>query len=378
MGIRPAAFVALVSMATASAASAQGSVFALRGLGWAGRPVSARTAGTAGALSMFDPTMSLNPSALARWRSVAAWAVGAPTQRTFAGPTGTVELQTVRFPLIGFAAVLPRRGAIGLSISDYLDRTWTLTERDSFVLRGDTEGYTDAGRSIGGVSDLTLGIGYQVRENVFVGLGLHYYLGSTRLLAQRAFDNRAYNDILETSLTDYRGAGIAAGITASRGKLDFAASARLNGRLRSANLTDLVAYTPLPVQLAIGLRLQAVPGVYLAGQAQWDGWSRANAALTAGGGEQALDVWTFSVGAEVPRFALLKFTTPLRIGYRSRQLPFTSLGEAINEWAVSGGIGMSLARDRTTIDLAIESGSRAAGTSSESFKSIFIGLTVRP
>jgi hypothetical protein len=378
MRIRSAAFALLLALATTSRAHAQGSVFAFRGLGWAGRPVSARTAGTAGALAMFDPMMSLNPAALARWRSVAGWAVSAPSTTSYLGPTGAAEVKTVRFPLLGFAAVLPRQGVIGLSVSDYLDRTWTVIQRDSFVIRGDTEGFTDAGRSVGGVSDMALGVGYRLRDNLFVGFGLHYYLGSVRLAAQRVFDNTIYTDILEASATDFRGGGVSAGISASHGKLDFAASGRLNSRLRSANSSGSVVHTPLPAQLAFGLRLQPVPGVFLAGNAVWDGWGRANAVLTAGGGEQAQDVWALSVGADVQRVKLIKFSVPVRLGYRWRQLPFTSLGAPISEWAVSGGIGFSLARDRTSIDVAVESGSRSAGPATERFKSLFFALTVRP
>ena len=376
--LRSAGLALLLTVAATARAQAQGSVFAFRGLGWSGRPVSARTAGTAGSLAMFDPMMSLNPSALARWRSVAAWAVSVPSKADYRGSSGSAQFQTVRFPLIGFAAILPRRTVIGLSISDYLDRTWTVTQRDSFVIRGDTESFTDAGRSIGGVSDMALGVGYRLHENLFVGLGLHYYLGSTRLTAQRVFTNTLYDDILEQSATDFRGGGVAAGISVTRGKLDFAASGRLNSRLRSANSTGAIVHTPLPPQLAFGLRLQPVPGVYIAGNATWDGWSRANADLTAGGGEQARDAWAISVGADVQRVTLIKLRTPLRLGYRWRQLPFTSLGTPINEWAVSGGIGFSLARDRTSIDIAAEGGKRSAGTASESFKSLFFGLTVRP
>jgi len=378
MRCRAAALALLLGLAATAPARAQSSVFGFRGLGLAGRPVSARSAGTAGSLAMFDPLMNLNPSALARWRSVAGWAVSAPTRTNYDGPTGTTEVATVRFPLLGFAAVLPRRAIVGLSVSDYLDRTWTVTQRDSFVVRGDTEAFTDAGRSIGGVSDMTLGFGYRVREGVFVGFGAHYYLGSTRLTAQRVFDNTAYSDILEVSATDYKGGGLGIGFTTSLRKLDFAASARINTKLRSANTSGSIVHTPLPPQVALGLRLQAVPGVYLAGNAVWDGWSIANDDLTAGGGESSHDVWSLSAGADIQRATLVKFTTPLRIGYRWRQLPFTSRGDDLTEWAVSGGIGFTLARDRTTIDIAAESGSRTAGPASESFKSVFIGLTVRP
>lgn len=375
---RPALLGMILLAAWATRATAQGSVFSFRGLGWAGRPVSARTAGTAGALAMFDPTMSLNPAALARWRSLAAWGVSAPTQRSYEGPSGTADQQSVRFPLMGFATVLQGRAAFGFSVSDYLDRTWTVSTRDSTQLRGATEPFTDAARSVGGVSDMALGAGYRVSDQLHLGVAFHYYLGSTRLTAQRVFDNTNYTDILEQSLTDYRGAGLGAGLNWASAKVDIALSGRVNGNLRSANTGGSVTHVPLPAQFAAGLRVQPVRGVYLAGSASYDGWGRASTQLTAAGLEQARNVWSLSAGAEVPTVTLIKFRTPLRVGYRWRQLPFTSQGDPLNEWAVSGGIGFSLAREHTLIDVGAETGAREAGPARETFTSIFVGLTVRP
>jgi hypothetical protein len=378
MRARAFALLALASGAVASPVLAQGSTFALRGLGWAARPVSARSAGTAGALALLDPEMAANPAALTRWRSVAAWAVAAPTKRSYDSPTGSAEQQTVRFPLFGFAAVLPPRLVFGFSISDYLDRTWTLQQQDSILLRNQMETFTDAGRSIGGVSDLQLGAGYRVTQALSVGLAFHYYLGSTRLTAQRSFINVSYQQILEQSLTDFRGAGVGAGLLWSLPRLDIAASARLNGSLRSHNSSGQIAHTHLPPQLAVGLRWHVVPGVFFAGTAQYDGWGRAAADLAGTGQETARNVWTFAAGVEVPRVTLIKLHTPLRAGYRTRTLPFTSLGQEIHEHAVAGGFGFVLARDRTTIDIGFESGDRKAGVAREKFRSIFVGLTVRP
>jgi hypothetical protein len=368
------ALTALLLALAASPARAQGSVFALRGLGWSGRPVSSRTAGTAGAMAMFDPAMGTNPAAITRWRSVAAWAVAAPTKRTFDGKTGTADLQTVRFPLIGFAAQVPPRTTLGFSISDYLDRTWTVTQRDSTTLGGVTEPYTDAGRSIGGVSDVQLTYGYRVHNNLQVGAAFHYYLGSTRLTSQRVFDNRQYAQVLVQSQTDFRGPGIGAGLITTRGKLELSLSGRLNGKLKSVNTTGTSETTQLPLQGNIGLRWMAVPGVFIAGTAQYEDWSRSGVV----NGEKSLAVWSVAGGIEVLNTTLIKVRSPLRVGYRWRQLPFTSLGETVNESAVAGGFGMNLGGGRAVIDLSVEHGKRDTSHATESFNTLFLGLTVRP
>lgn len=383
--MRARTFVLTLVLATLGSgrAQAQGSIFGLRGLGWLGRAVSARTAGTGGAIDLFDPEMSNNPAALGRFRSVAGWSTAAPTSRTFTGPSGSADLMTVRFPLFGFAAVLPTRAVIGVSISDYLDRTWTITRADTIQnLRGVREAFTDAGRSIGGISDMSLGAGYRITNDLMIGAGFHYYLGSARLTSQRLFDTtasgRLYSQLIEQSITDYRGFGGAVGIIWTRGRLDLAASARLNGRLRSENTTGVVAQTQLPAQFGVSARMAAVPGIFVSGTAEYAGWSAANADLVAAGKDGARDVWTLSAGAEVLNSSILGIRMPLRLGYRQRQLPFLSSGRGIDESAVSGGVGLAFARDRTTLDFAYERGSRSTGAEKETFTTLFVGLTVRP
>ena len=371
------AVVVLLSVAVTARAHAQGSIFGINGLGWAARPVSARSAATAGALAMFDPEMNVNPAALTRWRSLAAWGVAAPTKRSYTSPSVSADQQTVRFPLFGFASVLPPTTVISFSISDYLDRTWTIQETDSQMIRGVNEKFTDAGRSIGGISDMQLGVGHRLTPTFFAGIGFHYYLGSTRLTAQRLYTNTAYDQVLEQSQTDFRGAGLGAGVLWTLPRLDIAASGRLNGRLRSHNTSGQVAHTHLPAQLAFGLRWQAVPGVFLAGSAQYDGWATASPDLHAGT-DASRNVWSLGAGAEVTSATLLGIHTPLRLGWRTRTLPFLTQGQSITESALAGGFGLSLARDRTTVDVAVESGTRKAGAAKETFQSVFVGITVRP
>lgn len=359
-------------------AEAQGSAFALRGLGWIGRPVSGRSAGVAGATGLFDPQMTLNPAAITRFRAVTGYAVGAPTRRTFRGPAGDAEQQTARFPLFGFAAPLPSRLVAGISIGDYLDRTYTISRSDSVLLRGAYEGYTDAGRSIGGVSDMALTVGLRRSNALSLGAAFHYYLGSTRLASQRVWDNTAYNDILQQSNTDFRGFGVGLGAVVSVRRVSLAASARVNTSLLSENTTGSETKTPLPLELNAGLQAQLVPGVFLNGAVQYLGWSKADDELRANSEEGARNTIGLAIGAEVQSVTLAAIRTPLRIGYRTRQLPFPNLGADLDENAFSVGIGFNLGRDRATLDFAFEKGKRSAGASDERFSSAFLGVTVRP
>ncbi len=321
----------------------------------------------------------MNPAALGRWRSVAGWAVAAPTTREFDGVRGPVENETVRFPLIGFATAVRSRLSVGFSFSDYLDRTYRVDVRDTMVINGTPEPYQDAARSLGGVSDVQLGVGYRLRPNLLVGAGFHYYLGSVRLTAERVFDNAAYLDITENGITDYRGMGLAAGfIFEPSPALDIGVSGRINGKLRAEDMRERdVVYVPLPHEAAVGVRLQVVPGISVAGTAQWAGWSGANDALPqASGGSR--DTWALSGGLEIQRVTLIRLRTPLRAGYRYRQLPFLSLGENVDEQAWSVGFGFAFAQERANLDFAVDKGTRVAGTTEERFTTGFVGLTIRP
>ncbi len=334
MRLRVALVCAGLAGALPALALAQGSVFGLRGLGWAGRPVSARTAATGGGLSMFDPEMNLNPAALSRWRSVAAWGVGAPTKRSYTSPSVSTISRRCAFRCSASRRCCRRASGSVSASRTTVDRTWTLTETDSVNLRGTMEKFTNAGRSIGGVSDMQLGGSYEVNRRFFIGLGLHYYLGSSRLTAQRIFTNLNYESIVEGSQTDYRGGGVTVGALWTLRALDLSVSGTLNGSLRSHNTSGSVAHTQLPNRFAAGLRWQVVPGVYVAGSAQYDGWARASSDIAATG-STALNVWSVGVGAEVQRATIIGLHTPLRVGYRTRTLPFTTQGSTITESGLS-------------------------------------------
>ncbi len=62
---------------------------------------------------------------------------------------------------------------------------------------------------------------------------------------------------------------------------------------------------------------------------------------------------------------------PVRIGIRRSDLPFTFQGESAKENVLSGGIGLNLMPPQVglvgAIDLALERGTRDAGSVSESF-----------
>ena len=157
---------------------------------------------------------------------------------------------------------------------------------------------------------------------------------------------------------------------------------RFNGRLR-ASTPDTAASVPLPLEASVGMYYQPVAGVVATGTLGYSGWSTASSALVAAGQSQARNVWSVGVGVEAAMWHVGRNPAPLRVGYRWRQLPFDIPSPSggvspLSEHAVTGGLGMDTAGGRATVDLGLEVGSRTAGPMSESFTTVYLGLTIRP
>jgi hypothetical protein len=82
-------------------------------------------------------------------------------------------------------------------------------------------------------------------------------------------------------------------------------------------------------------------------------------------------VWSFGGGVEWGGPSLGSRDLPLRVGYRTWQLPFRFEGEDPVEAVVSAGLGLNLTQVEDVVlagvDLALERGSREAGALSETF-----------
>ena len=360
---RGAALVVLALLAArAPRAAAQDSVFGIRGLGFLGRPISARSAGMGGGEAMFDGSSAVNPASLAAWHGLAGWAVGAQSDHSFNAGSGQVSLRSMRFPTFGFATPVGSRLVIGVAVSDYLNRNWDVQQTDTVMPRDSSLAVKDRIRSAGGISDIRFAAAYRLSNRIALGVGVHALSGAAQTGVERDFPtDSAYHTFAQVTETDYRGFGVSLGafITPLQ-RVVIGASARFNGRLRADNPggnTDV----HLPTELGGGLYV-----------APWDG------VLVAAGQAPARDVWNVGFGAEVSVVRLFGEVTPLRAGYRWRQLPFPVGTAALSERAISAGISFSLAAGRATTDFALEGGSRVAGALTERFTTLLVGLSIFP
>lgn len=379
--LRPCLVAAAFAAAIPGALRAQGSNFAVHGLGLPGRAVTARDAALGGAFGIVDPTSTANPGAVGLWRGLAGWGVGAPSWRTFDGTTGDGTSRATRFPLFGFATQFRPKVGLSVSVGDYLDRNWRVTQSDTIIVpaRGDTVPFSDQSRSVGGVSDLRLAAAYRLSPRVAVGAGLHALIGSTQLSVTRDFADASYDDYIDISISDFSGLGLSAGVIAAvSSQITLGASVRRAGDLKVNNTSGARARVALPFEARMGGSVMPVPGVTAVATAHYAGFARGNSDLLTAGLDPARNTWSLGLGLEVDRTNLLLVRTPLRLGWRWRQLPDQIGGAWLGEHAFSGGIGFSLAEGHTIVDFAYESGVRRAGALRETFQTAFLGITVRP
>jgi len=368
------------ALAGASRAAAQDSVFGIRGLGFLDRSLSAYSAAMGGALAPVDGASAVNPASLAVWHGTAGWAVGAGSFHSFDGGSGSTTLSATRFPLLGVAGAVGPRIVLGATVSDYLDRNWSVSRAGIDTLRGAPVATQDETRSVGGISDLRLAMAYRMR-GVVLGVGLHVLTGSTQTSVSRQFPvDSAYLPFTQQQVSSYRGVGISFGALASPVHSVLAGvSVRLNGRLRAAS-PDSVMHIGMPVEVNGGASWVPVTGLLVAGTVGYAGWSAAAGALTAAGRGGSRDVWSGGIGAEVTFLRFAGKPLALRGGVRWRQLPFPadSAGTRLGERAVTGGLGFDTAGGRATVDVGLDIGSRTAGDLVEHFTTAYVGLTIRP
>lgn len=377
--LRRFSIFAAAALALAPRAAAQESVFGIRGLGMVSRPLSARAAATAGSFNLFDAPGAVNPASLGRWRTMVGWAVGQPTRRSFEGGGDETRLASTRFPLFGFATIPSSRVVVGMVISDYLNRTWSVRESVTVAPRGVPQAAIDLRSSTGGVSDIRFGAAYRLTPRIDVGLALHALVGSARQSVVRDFSDTSYVDFVDLAVTDYTGRGLSIGLTATLSpNIVIAGSARINSRLTARRQDGVRSQVDLPNELNGGVLVVPARGVSLAASGGWASWSTAGDALVAAGDERSKDVTHFSIGGEFDTIRRAGGRVPLRLGYRWRELPFPVGGETITESAVAGGFALDFAGGRTTLDLGIERGSRSVPGMRESFLSGFVGVILRP
>ena len=379
---RPSALLVvafLLSLPFTAATLSGQSLMGAGGLGVPVDPVDARgrALGSAGVgyfeatLLAHDPALAAGlqmPTITATFQPTSGQLQEGGEQRDFGGS---------RFP--HFSVSLPfERGVFSVAFAGLLSQEWEARHNDVLELGGQSVAVEDVFRARGGVSTVRLGWARQMAPSLSVGAGAGIYLGSMERDFSRSFDEDQVGEDVEPFRT--QGRWDAQGVNAQVGAVwDPVSALRLGGSVTWSGDLELSPdggdeelerreYS-LPLELRAGATGSLAPNLNLSLGVSYADWSDTGRDLREGGARGS--AWSYGGGLEWFGPQFLGRSLPVRVGYRSADLPFLFKGEAVTESGFSGGFGLNLADTdqgaRARFDLAVERGEREAAAFSEEF-----------
>ncbi len=343
---------------------AQGSV-AGQGFGYPPGQLTVRAATTGGGLGEFDQAGPLNPAALMNWGVAGAYIQYSPERRstTVGGASNTSTV--ARFPVFAIGLPAGPKYGFGISSSTLLERNYSTVTTQRQLIRSDSVTTTSGTDARGAINDVQFGGAMQVTNWLRVGTAFHVITGQNRLRTTRSFapdtgvarvDTVTYGSITEQSTATYGGTALSFGVEVSPTKrLSLAGSGRMGFGMR-ADLNDSTRLNAdVPNRAGAAVRWE-IGGGNLAARYNWEGWSAMRDLGAAANG--VFDTKEYGVGAELPGPKIRGGQMLLRLGARSRDLPFGVAGRQPKETILGGGLGFPLAFGRAQMDFGLERASR--------------------
>jgi len=381
--------VALVAAASVAAPLEAQSLFNAAGIGLPMEAVDGR-ARALGSNGLGLPQASLlpaDPAASARLGVPSGLMVAQPSwvDLTRAGDSSHRYFRGSRFPL--FAAVYPIQGGmVSLLASSVLDQAYRGERAIEVDLGGDTTLATDQFEQAGAVSSLSVAYARMVSGSTSVGVSVGRYAGSVvRSLVREFGDSAVLNQVLpygSAGSWSYSGYQVTVGVSSDVARfLRVAGSATYSTELDAdptGQTTGAGRSFHIPLQLRLGVSSQLAPGLTLSSSASRADWSETEGDLLGAGA--AGSATSFGAGLELAQVSLFGRTTPLRLGFRRRGLPFALEGESAREQSFSGGLGLPLNVTNEVVlaglDVAVEKGNRTSGSYREDFWRATLSLKV--
>lgn len=378
---RLALLLAALSVALVQPAAAQASIFSVRGLGVPASPYTARTLTLGGATAMFDPLSALNPAAMGGNDTLAAVFTAAQSFRSTRDPAGTSTGRDTRFPHVMIAGPVGHTPfSIGLSLSSYSTRDFSLATVDTVSPRGLPVILSDTFSSTGGVSQIQAGGAWHRRGSAWsVGASFTLLTGTNRLQSRAAFSDSSYIPTRQRTELSYAGYGATLGVRRDFGpSLSIGAMVRTDHNVKVNIDSTRLTQVDLPISLGAGVQWRS-SRLTLAGQGLWRTWSDANTDITTLDGYGSFNTLELGGGIEYARNARRGYQFPIRLGVRYATLPFAIRpGVQPHELGLSIGTGTRFAAQRGGIDLGLERISRSGGVYHERVWRVLVGITVRP
>lgn len=374
---RFAATAALCSAATAL--HAQGAL-SIQGFGYPGGELSTRALASGGSLADFDANSPINPAALLVGTRATVYLQYDPEFRWVTGPGLNTSTVTARFPLF---LISGKVGKVRMSFSytSFLDRSWTNTYLDTQVVANQKIPSTVTAVSSGGIADIRAAASYTISDKLTVGAGVHVFPGSNRVLFGRAFpaDSASFGAFAQTNTFNYSGAAISLGVVSTPlPHINLAASGRYGFSMHvhqgdSTTLGD----AKVPNRLSVSAAYDGMPGTILAVRYGTEDWSAMK-----GLGSPGLSIFNsteFSAGLETGGPKFNSITMPLRLGFRTRTLPFGIGPDPVRETEINGGLGVPLSQGRVALDLGLAHALRSANVGYSETGWIFsLGIAIKP
>lgn len=281
--------------------------------------------------------------------------------------------QGARFPVIGVAYPLFDAGMLTLTFGGVLDQRWRVRREGEVELGGEPVDVTDIFVSDGGVSAARFGFARRLTSYLAVGVAAGRYTGDLRRSFTRRFDTLAVSSDIPPFVRggqwSYGGSTLTGGAQVDVGAfLRMAGSVTWSGDLDadpSPETEGSAATFSIPTEYRLGVSGALTPNLSLALGMSYADWAGT-------GGEElgARAIFGYGGGIELDEVTMLGRAVPVRVGYRSTDLPFAFDGRQPTETLWTAGFGLVLAGgdvSRAGVDVAVESGDRSAGSLSESF-----------
>lgn len=362
--------------ALASAAAAQGSL-GQQGFGYP-LGLSTRALSSGGALAEIDPQTPSNPAAIVMAARAQAYGQYEPEFRTVTVGNASAKTTTSRFPMFT-ATGRQGQATFALSFGSLLDRSWTNTYADTQVVGGEKIASTVITHSQGGIADASGSMAWSFNDQVHVGAAVHLYPGQNRVTAGRTFaDSDHVGSFGVTNDYAFSGAAFSLGTVLLPGAhVVVAGDVRLGGDLKM-RLGDstLTGRGKVPFRYALSVAYDGVPGALFAVRFGGDKWSDLKGLGSSGLGLK--DATDLSAGAEIIGPRTGSAAVVFRAGFRSRGLPFTYQGSAVNETSYAAGTGIPIVGGRAMVDLGFSHASRSLGAINEKAWTVSVGVGIRP
>jgi hypothetical protein len=367
----------LVLLGNASVAWSQSNL-STQGLGFPPGQLSTQAQAMGGSIGEADPLSPLNPAATGLLNTAIVMFQAEPEYRELRFGTQTQRTSVSRFPLFAGALPLGSRWALGISASTLLDRTWETTARDSQIVNQDTIRFGRNQSSDGSIADVRLSVAFAPTSWLKVGVGAHGLSGRDVLRTELTFDDTArFTRDVQATTVSFGGNAVSVGAHALYRRIGaIGASYRRGGRLSVYEGNRTVGSGFAPDHYGVSVVYLGIAGTALAVRAAKDDWTRlAGTAptLTIHNG------WDLGVGADVTGPSFGGGPLSLRIGGRSRTLPFSATPTPVKEKTGGFGFALPMARGDVQLSFGVLRASRTsdAGVSEKAW-TLSTGFAIRP